>query len=69
MFGMIYLINQVGGRIWIPFQLGAFKLGWFWEAIFILLILVIVIVGSSRIAILLPKADHGLFLPQADCGG
>lgn len=55
---------------WIPFQLSV-KLGWIWEAILIVLFLVIVRMGSPRIALLLPKADHGLLilLPQADCGG
>ena len=66
---MISLTNQVGGWIW-PFQFVAFKLGWIWEAIVIVLLVIIVWMGSPRITLLLPKADHGLliFLPQADCG-
>ena len=70
---MAYLINQVGWWIWeewwIPFQL-PFKLGWFWETAIAIALLLIVRMGSPRIIIFLPQADHGIliFLPQADSG-
>ena len=68
MFAHIFDSNQVWRSI--PFQLSV-KLGWVWEAILlIVLVLVLVGMGEPRIALLLPKADHGLLvlLPQADCG-
>ena len=72
MYLMIYLINQVGRWIWIsciPFQL-SFKLGWVWETAIAITLLLIVWMGSSRIILLVSKADHGIliFLPQTDCG-
>ena len=68
MFTHIFDSNQVWRSI--PFQLSV-KLGWVWEAILlIVLVLVLVGMGEPRIALLLPKADHGLLvlLPQADGG-
>ena len=69
---MIYMINQVGRWIrisCIPLQL-SFKLGWIWETAITITLLLIVRMGSSRVILLVSKADHGLliFLPQTDCG-